>query len=118
MLCSLKGVVGILDPPSVSAAGAGAGFDDDVSSSRQHCPQLGHHLLRSVGAGNGGVTLGHQCSDFVLGQQWAVAIALHDAIAWSSDWQGAETWIDDAGPQRRVASLPCAHDVVEGMEKP
>ena len=54
----------------------------------------------------------------VLGQQWAVAIALHDAIAWSSDWQGAETWIDDAGPQRRVASLPCAHDVVEGMEKP
>ena len=50
----------------------------------------------------------------VLGQQWAVAIALHDA-------QGAETWIDDAGPQRRVASLPCAVDVVdvvEGMEKP
>ena len=54
----------------------------------------------------------------VIAQQWAVAIALHYAIGWTSDWQEAETWIDDAGPQRRVASLPCAVDVVEGMEKP
>ena len=50
----------------------------------------------------------------ILGQQWAVAIACHAL----GPVPGAETWIDDAGPQRRLADLPCAHDVVEGMERP
>jgi hypothetical protein len=53
----------------------------------------------------------------IVGQQWAVAIACHDDVTFRPAWQGAETWIDDAGPQRRLADLPCAHDVVEGMEQ-
>lgn len=53
----------------------------------------------------------------VLGQQWAVAIACHDGVTFRPAWQGAETWINDDGPQRRLADLPCAVDVVEGMEQ-
>jgi hypothetical protein len=54
----------------------------------------------------------------IVGQQWAVAIALHDAIAWSSDWQGGLRVKMAGAISRRVASLPCAVDVVEGMEQP
>lgn len=54
----------------------------------------------------------------IVGQQWAVVIACHDGVTFRPAWQGAETWINDDGPQRRLADLPCAHDVVEGMEKP
>ena len=53
----------------------------------------------------------------ILAQQWAVAIALHDGVTFLPAWHGAETWINDAEPQRRLASLPCAVDVVEGMEQ-
>lgn len=45
----------------------------------------------------------------IVGQQWAVAIALHH-----SKWG----CIDEAGWSLRIADLPCAVDVVEGMEKP
>jgi hypothetical protein len=51
----------------------------------------------------------------ILGQQWAVAIACHDRVTFLPAWHGAETWIDDVEPQRRLASLPCAVDVVEWM---
>jgi hypothetical protein len=45
----------------------------------------------------------------VLAQQWAVAIACHHS-----------TWghIDECGMSVRLSNLPCAHDVVEGMEQP
>lgn len=47
----------------------------------------------------------------VLGQQWAVAIACHDAIGWHLD----DPHMSDTGPVRRIASLPCAVDVVDGL---
>ena len=37
----------------------------------------------------------------ILAQQWAVAIALHRGLGWC----------------QYVSDLPCAHDVVEGMEQ-
>ena len=50
----------------------------------------------------------------ILGQQWAVAIACHDAVGWHID----APHVSDTGPVRRVSHLPCAFDVVEGMEQP
>jgi hypothetical protein len=51
----------------------------------------------------------------VLAQQWAVAIACHDAIGWHLD----DPHMSDTGPVRRCGDLPCAVDVVvEWMEKP
>lgn len=44
----------------------------------------------------------------IVGQQWAVAIALH-AGRYEIVWHTGEML---------VAYLPCAHDVVEGMEQP
>ncbi len=43
----------------------------------------------------------------IVGQQWAVAIALHHSF-WGC--------IDDAGWSLRIGNLPCAVDVVDGKE--
>ena len=50
----------------------------------------------------------------IIAQQWAVAIACRDCVPWSS----LDPWIDNLGPCHRLADLPCAVDVVEGMERP
>jgi hypothetical protein len=47
----------------------------------------------------------------VLAQQWAVAIACCDPIGWVL----GESYTSDAGPVRRIASLPCAVDVVDNL---
>jgi hypothetical protein len=50
----------------------------------------------------------------VVGQQWAVAIALHDGICFVPEWFGGDTWVEKSGQSRRIADLPCAVDVVDG----
>jgi hypothetical protein len=78
------------------------------------------HFFKSAGFQEVPTTKTYTRDDLVraiVGQQWAVAIACHDGVTFRPAWQGAETWINDDGPQRRLADLPCAVDVVEGVEQ-
>jgi hypothetical protein len=47
----------------------------------------------------------------VLGQQWAVAIALHDFVKMPEMEHGIQV----TGPTWQVGDLPCAVDVVDGV---
>ena len=53
----------------------------------------------------------------ILGQQWAVAMCLMspEAWAWAGDHGGSRVGQSDWN--NRLAALPCAVDVVEGMEQ-
>lgn len=74
--------------------------------------ELLRHFFAGVGFREVPATKTYSRDDLVrvvLGQQWAVAIALHRGIGWWSD--------NNSTTLGYVGDLPCAVDVVEEMEQ-